>query len=80
MRTGSLFFLRVRKRLCVSVLGGKLSIYFLLNSGYFLIYIYIYINIYDKNKTITYFFIKDAHRNSAPDACLETSVRVCFGG
>ena len=28
MRTGSLIVLRVRKRLCVSVLGGKQSIYF----------------------------------------------------
>ena len=25
-------------------------------------------------------FIKDAHRKTAPDACPETSVRVCFGG
>ena len=24
--------------------------------------------------------IKDVHRNSAPDACPETSVRFCFGG
>ena len=28
----------------------------------------------------TILFIKDAHRNYAPDACPETSVRVCFGG
>ena len=26
------------------------------------------------------FVIKDAHRKTAPDACPETSVRVCFGG
>ena len=36
MRTGSLICLRVRKRLCVSVLGGKPSIYLLLDIEYFL--------------------------------------------
>ena len=41
MRTGIMLRLRVRKRLCVSVLGCKRSIYFLVNIGYFLIYIYI---------------------------------------
>ena len=42
MRTENLFRLRVRKRLCVSVLGGKRSIYFLLNIRYLVSYIYIY--------------------------------------
>ena len=45
MRTGILWWWRVRKRLCVSVLGGKRSIYFLLNIRYLFIYIYIYKNI-----------------------------------
>ena len=35
MRTGILHRMRVWKRLCVSVLGGKLSIYFLVNIKYF---------------------------------------------
>ena len=34
MRTRTLWPWRVRKRLCVSVLGGKPSIYFLVNIGY----------------------------------------------
>ena len=36
MRTGSLILLRVQKRLCVSALGGKPSIYFWVNIGYYL--------------------------------------------
>ena len=36
MRTGSLICLRVQKCLCVSSFGGKPSIYFLVNIGYFL--------------------------------------------
>ena len=43
MCTEIMFRLRVRKRLCVSVFGGKRSIYFLLNIRY--LFIYIYINI-----------------------------------
>ena len=35
MRTGLRIRLRVQKRLCVSVLGGKQSIYFLVNITYF---------------------------------------------
>ena len=35
MRTGSLFFMRVRKRLCVSVFWDKPSISFLVNIGCF---------------------------------------------
>ena len=35
MRTGSRIRMRVQKRLCVSVYGGKPSIYFLVNIGYF---------------------------------------------
>ena len=31
-------------------------------------------------ETKTILFIKDAHQNYAPDACPETSVRVCLGG
>ena len=49
--------------------------------------IYIYICIYNfyiynifKNNKNNLCFIKDAHRNSAPGRCLETSVRVCSGG
>ena len=40
--------------------------------------IYIYIFEYGKNKN-NIFVIKDAHRKTAPDACPETFVRVCFG-
>ena len=43
MRTCPRIRLRVQKRLCVSVFGGKLSIYFLLNIRYLFIHIYIYI-------------------------------------
>ena len=38
---------------------------------------YIFSKIKIKNNI---FFIKDVHRKTAPDACPETSVRVCFGG
>ena len=49
------------------------------------IYIYIYKkeiyikNICNEHQKI-YICIKDAHRKTAPDACPETSVRVCFWG
>ena len=53
----------------------------------YIIYIYIYIYRYHYLENIQIIkiknnicFIKDAHRKTAPDACPETSVRVCFGG
>ena len=41
---------------------------------------YIIQKTYSNESTNNILVIKDAHRNSAPDACPETSVRVCLGG